>query len=396
MDESLLSKTGVEEDSIRPSPRREFPSSYLDLGLGPSRRQSAAHLITSDAIIPIITTPKSGSYVNLIANLNLNLNKKRRLARRSHSAPSVFTDIREDFHASFEPKPTKRSTPFIVRQAFIGVVLYVILVVTIFMISGNFKGHTTFRPVDALYFTVVTLCTIGYGDIVPDSTFTKLFTCVFILVGFGFVDILLNGLVTYICDRQEAVLLSAVDENKFNSMVKAYMVDTEKGRMRIRIKVGLALAVVIGCIAIGTITVHFIEDMSWVDSFYFSVTSVTTVGYGDFAFTTITGRCFAVIWLLVSTLAVARAFLYLTELRIDKRNRRIAKWVLQKKITVGDLVAADLDNDGSISKAEFVIYKLKEMGKISEKDILQIGKQFDLLDSSNCGKITLADLMEGE
>ncbi|KAG2717617.1 hypothetical protein I3760_03G183800 [Carya illinoinensis] len=356
MDESLLSKTGVEEDSIRPSPRREFPSSYLDLGLGPSRRQSAAHLITNDAIIPIITTPKSGSYVNLIANLNLNLNKKRRLARRSHSAPSVFTDIREDFHASFEPKPTKKSTPFIVRQAFIGVVLYVILVVTIFMVSGNFKGHTTFRPVDALYFTVVTLCTIG----------------------------------------QEAVLLSTVDENKFNSMVKAYMVDTEKGRMRIRIKVGLALAVVIGCIAIGTITVHFIEDMSWVDSFYLSVTSVTTVGYGDYAFTTITGRCFAVIWLLVSTLAVARAFLYLTELRIDKRNRRIAKWVLQKKITVGDLVAADLDNDGSISKAEFVIYKLKEMGRISEKDILQIGKQFDLLDGSNCGKITLADLMEGE
>ena len=48
------------------------------------------------------------------------------------------------------------------------------------------------------------------------------------------------------------------------------------------------------------------------------------------------------------------------------------------------------------SKSEFVIYKLKEMGKITEKDILQIGKQFDLLDNTNCGKITLADLMEGD
>jgi potassium channel subfamily K len=344
MDEALLSRTGgVDEESVRPSPRREFPSGYLDLGLGSSRRQSAAHLITNDGII---TTPMSSSYLNLIANFSID--KKRRLTRRSHSAPSVFTDIREDFHDSVDPRPPQRSTPLIVRQAFIGVILYVILVVTIFLTSGSFKGYTTFKPVDALYFTVVTLCTIGYGDIVPDTTFTKLFTCVFILVGFGFIDILLNGLVTYICDRQEAVLLSAVDENKFNSMVRTYMVDTEKGRMRIRIKVGLALAVVIGCIAIGTIMVHFLEDMTWVDSFYLSVTSVTTVGYGDYAFTTITGRCFAVIWLLVSTLAVARAFLYLTELRIDKRNRRIAKWVLQKKITVGDLVAADLDNDGSI------------------------------------------------
>ncbi|KAF5949161.1 hypothetical protein HYC85_015118 [Camellia sinensis] len=214
--------------------------------------------------------------------------------------------------------------------------------------SGGFKGDATLKPVDALYFTVVTLCTIGYGDIVPDTTFTKLFTCAFILVGFGLVDILLNGLVTYILDRQEAVLLSTVDENRFNTMVRAYVIDPAKGRMRIRMKVGLALAVVVGCIAIGTVTVHLLEDMSWVDSFYLSVTSVTTVGYGDYAFTTLAGRCFAIIWLLVSTLAVARAFLYLTELRIDKRNRRIAKWVLQKKMTLGDLVAADLDHDGSI------------------------------------------------
>lgn len=78
------------------------------------------------------------------------------------------------------------------------------------------------------------------------------------------------------------------------------------------------------------------------------MTSVTTVGYGDYAFTTLKGRCFAIVWLLVSTFAVARAFLYLAELRIDKRNRSIASWVLQKKITIGDLVAADLDNDGSI------------------------------------------------
>lgn len=223
------------------------------------------------------------------------------------------------------------------------------MVITIYLIrSDSFKGQVTFKPVDALYFTVVTLCTIGYGDIVPNTTFTKLFTCIFILVGFGFIDILLNGLVTYVLDRQEAVLLSTVDENRFNTMVQKYVIDTEKGRMRIRMKVGLALAVVIICIAIGTITAHYLEKISWIDSFYLAVTSVTTVGYGDYAFTTVTGRCFAIVWLLVSTLAVARAFLYLAELRIDRRNRRIAKWVLQKKMTLGDLVAADLDNDGSI------------------------------------------------
>ena len=47
----------------------------------------------------------------------------------------------------------------------------------------------------------------------------------------------------------------------------------------------------------------------------------------------------------------------------------------------------------SFSKSEFVIYKLKEMGKISEKDILQICKIFDRLDAGNCGKIMMADLI---
>lgn len=311
---------------------------------GPARRQSTAHLITTDEIIPFLATPTSSSYVNLIANLN----KKRKLTRRSRSAPSVFTDAKEEFQDSFNPISPSKSTPTIVQLAFIGIVLYIIIGISIYLATGSFRGQTTFKPVDALYFTVVTLSTIGYGDIVPDSAFTKLFTCFFILVGFGFVDILLNGLVTYICDRQEAVLLSAVDENRFDTMVQTYMIDKEKGRMRIRMKVFLALAVVIGCIAIGTVAVYLLEHLNWVDSFYLSVTSVTTVGYGDYAFRTLEGRCFAIVWLLVSTLAVARAFLYLTEFKIDKRNRRIATWVLQKTLTLGDLVAADLDNDGCI------------------------------------------------
>lgn len=388
MDEPFLSKTVAEEIS-RSSPRREHPSNYLDLGQ--SLRQSTAHLVTHDVIIPVITTPNTSSFVNLIANLN---KEKTRLAHRSHSAPSVFTDSKESFTDSFDPRQAPKSTPLIVRQAFIAVFLYILVVVLIFLVGGRFKGTETIKPVDALYFTVVTLCTIGYGDIVPDTTFTKLFTCVFVLVGFGFIDILLNGLVTYICDRQEAVLLSTMDESKSITMVQAYMIDKAKGRMRIRMKVGLASAVVFVCIAVGTISAHCLENLDWVDSFYLSVTSVTTVGYGDFAFSTIPGRCFAIIWLLVSTLAVARAFLYLTELRIDKRNRRIAKWILHRKMTLGDLVAADLDNDGSISKSEFVIYKLKEMGKIAEKDMLQICNQFDSLVSTSCGKITVADLMQ--
>lgn len=45
------------------------------------------------------------------------------------------------------------------------------------------------------------------------------------------------------------------------------------------------------------------------------------------------------------------------------------------------------------SKSEYIVFKLKEMGKIDERDILQICNQFSKLDSSNSGKITLRRLL---
>lgn len=102
------------------------------------------------------------------------------------------------------------------------------------------------------------------------------------------------------------------------------------------------------CIGVGALFLRFAEDLDWIDSVYLSVMSVTTVGYGDRAFKTLNGRIFAVVWLLLSTLAVARAFLYLAEARVDKRHRRIAKWVLHRDITVEDLIAADINNNGFI------------------------------------------------
>jgi hypothetical protein len=41
------------------------------------------------------------------------------------------------------------------------------------------------RFVDALYFSVVTLTTVGYGDFAPETDVGKLFTAVYVVVGIG-------------------------------------------------------------------------------------------------------------------------------------------------------------------------------------------------------------------
>ncbi|KAG8385334.1 hypothetical protein BUALT_Bualt03G0032000 [Buddleja alternifolia] len=365
-----------------------------------------------EALTLSLTSPKS-SIPNLLENESVNFDQQKPKfdpenqqswlidpnypasksnLHRSKTAPAMATINEIDL--SNNEKPPQFSTISVVRQGVILLIVYLSLGVVIYSWNrDNFRATETHPVVDALYFCIVTMCTIGYGDITPDSTATKLFSITFVLVGFGFIDILLTGMVSYMLDLQENYLLRTIKGGGARN-ARSYIIDVKKGRMRIRMKVALALGVVVLCIGVGVGVMHFVEKLDWLDSFYLSVMSVTTVGYGDRAFNSMSGRIFASIWLLVSTLAVARAFLYLAEARVDKRHRRMAKWVLGQDMTVAQFLAADIDNNGFVSKSEYVIYKLKEMGKISEKDILQICHQFERLDAGNCGKITLADLME--
>ncbi|XP_028753156.1 two-pore potassium channel 3-like [Neltuma alba] len=393
------------------SPRKRHPPSHLAplaendevvlplnaseikerLIFGPSTPEDSAALV--EALTLSLNSPRQhSSSHDLLAAL---LESQSQLPRKSSSNPAVrrcktapaMAVIPEFNHQqSSEPKPQRNSNS-IVSQAVILLVIYLSLGVVIYSLNRhNFTGSETNPVVDALYYCVVTMCTIGYGDITPTSTATKLFSILFSLVGFGFIDILLCGMVIHVLDLQESHLLK--------TMKRSYVIDAKKGRMRIRMKVALALLVVVLCIGVGVCVMHYVEKLTWVDSFYLSVMSVTTVGYGDQAFKSFSGRIFAAIWLLLSTLAVARAFLYLAEARVDKRNRRMAKWILGHDLTVSDFFAADLDNNGCVSKSEFVIYKLKEMGKLADKDIMLVGEKFDRLDTGKRGYIKLADLME--
>ncbi|XP_042476494.1 two-pore potassium channel 5-like [Macadamia integrifolia] len=374
------------------TPPSRFPS--------PSQREVSETEETE--IVPSSSSSSSSSSSTFRDFRALDDRKKSGLHRcKTAPAMAVVRDLRQ--HQTQMQKPQLASNSIIIKQSIIFLIIYLSLGVLIYSFNRDyFSGLETHPIVDALYFCIVTMCTIGYGDIAPLTPATKLFACAFVLVGFGFVDILLSGMVNYALDLQENMILTSLRASagagngagtgRFSA--KKYIFDLEKGRMRIRMKVGLALGVVVLCIGTGTMILYFVEDMGWIDSVYLSVMSVTTVGYGDRAFKTLPGRLLASVWLLFSTLAVARAFLFLAEARIDKRHRRITNWVLHRDITVQDLLAADINHHGFISKSEYVIYKLKEMGKIEEKDILQICNQFRKLDPNNSGKITLPDLLE--
>ncbi|MEG0285448.1 MULTISPECIES: potassium channel family protein [Vagococcus] len=56
------------------------------------------------------------------------------------------------------------------------------------------------------------------------------------------------------------------------------------------------LAATMTILFIGTIFYHRVEDMSFIDSFYFSFVTLATIGYGDLTPVTTIGKLFTVIY----------------------------------------------------------------------------------------------------
>lgn len=54
------------------------------------------------------------------------------------------------------------------------------------------------------------------------------------------------------------------------------------------------LSITVVIISIGTVFYHYIEEWSWIDAAYFSVITLTTIGFGDYSPATDLGKLFTI------------------------------------------------------------------------------------------------------
>jgi len=148
---------------------------------------------------------------------------------------------------------------------------------------------------------------------------------------------------------------------------------------------------------LGILVFCTLENHTFIDGFYFSLVTLTTVGYGDLTFDTEGGRVFAIFWILIGTTALAR----MLSAVIDAKSQEVAAAYAEKKakrllMKRTDIRLLDKEGTGHVSKLDFLTYKLVSLGRCEQWHIDDILSQFEALDEDGSGTLEIADFKKAQ
>jgi len=246
---------------------------------------------------------------------------------------------------------------------------------------------------DSLYFTVVTLATVGYGDFAPTLWYTKLATILYIFIGITGAAYALSLVGSYLLKRQEELLEKMKNKGHESEITpkKNKFLPQLTGATRDIVFVLISLVFIF---SLGTAFVSLNEGHTFVDSLFWSVVTCTTVGYGDIPLRHRSTRIFAVFFILIGTFALANAIGTLANIFVEAQQQKIRDKIIKRKLSVNSLNEMDADKSGSVNQQEFLEFMLVKTGRVSQENIDEIKAQFKALDVDNSGTLDKNDLKD--
>ena len=111
----------------------------------------------------------------------------------------------------------------------------------------------------------------------------------------------------------------------------------------------------------------------WWTAIYVSIITASSVGYGDFSFTTPWGRACGIINTLVGVLLCARYIGNIADLVIDMQASRVYEKKLRRAIKPADILRMDDGDDGEVDRLEFLCAYLVNLGKVCQRTFTLLG-----------------------
>lgn len=258
----------------------------------------------------------------------------------------------------------------------------------------------SWSTVDALYFSVVVMSTVGYGDLTPSTAGTQLFTVFYILVGILVVFSSVAECMGILLNPSIGLIRATL-----NKLVPPEQLDVDNsGKPDFEIPqpwyifypLNFLPSVLITVVSQQICAAFFLiwEDWSYGESTYHCYVTATTVGFGDVNVQTDGGKNFAIFHILLSVCLLGGFIADVDEVREERRTQLHREGLLKRKMD-RDLIMSvmEFDRDGKgVDKFEFVTGMLTKLELVDWDDIRPFVAQFETLDKTGDGRLTNQDL----